>query len=372
MMIDNFHKIKSIVLWLMALLISAGCSGGGGGGDSVSETANLSFVTPIVETSPVPNSGDAADDICIWVHPTDSSQSTIIGTDKLGGLAVYDILGSELYFLPDGRMNNVDVRYNFPLGNELVDLVVAGNRTDDSLAIYKVLPATRELEDVAAQKIFSGIEVYGSCMYKSNTTEKYYLFITAKSGEVEQWELIDNGAAKVDAFLVRTFNVGSQSEGCVADDQFAKLYIGEENVAIWKYGAEPWDSNVRTLVDLEGQHFKAAVEGLTIYYTSEDTGYLIASSQGNSRFVIYERELENQYIGTFAIQGGIGIDAVSGTDGIDVTNVNMGALFPVGFFIAQDHTNPGENQNFKLVPWNEIAATQIPLLSIDTGWNPRQ
>ena len=41
-------------------------------------------VTPVVETSPVPHTGDAADDVAIWVHLTDPVLSTIIGTDKQG------------------------------------------------------------------------------------------------------------------------------------------------------------------------------------------------------------------------------------------------------------------------------------------------
>ena len=39
-------------------------------------------VAATAETEPVPNSGDAADDPTIWVHPIDPAQSTIIGTDK--------------------------------------------------------------------------------------------------------------------------------------------------------------------------------------------------------------------------------------------------------------------------------------------------
>jgi 3-phytase len=64
-------------------------------------------VTATIETEPVPHSGDSADDPAIWIHPTDPSQSTIIGTDKHGGLAVYDLSGTQLQYLPDGDLNNV-------------------------------------------------------------------------------------------------------------------------------------------------------------------------------------------------------------------------------------------------------------------------
>src|SRR5262245_41831515 len=43
--------------------------------------AALETVLATVETDPVPNGGDAADDPAIWVNPNDPAQSAIIGTD---------------------------------------------------------------------------------------------------------------------------------------------------------------------------------------------------------------------------------------------------------------------------------------------------
>jgi myo-inositol-hexaphosphate 3-phosphohydrolase len=105
-----------------------------------------------------------------------------------------------------------------------------------------------------------------------------------------------------------------------------------------------------------GGHLTADVEGLTIYDAGKGAGYLIASSQGSDSFVIYRREGANAYVATFQIVAANGIDAVSGTDGIDVTSANLGPAFPRGMFIAQDGKNDGCNQNFKIVPWHTIAA----------------
>ncbi len=142
-------------------------------------------VAPTVETYPVPHSGDAADDPAIWVHPTDPAQSTILGTDKQGGLAVYDLAGRQLQYLPDGNLNNVDLRQGFPLGGQAVALVTATNRTNNSLAIYRVNPGTRLLENVAARTITLGITGYGLCMYRSASTGKYYVYVDSALGEVE-------------------------------------------------------------------------------------------------------------------------------------------------------------------------------------------
>ena len=334
-------------------------------------------VAASVETAPVPFPGDIADDACVWIHPDTPSLSTVIGTNKegkQGGLHVYGLDGKEIQFISNGAINNVDIRYGIPLGGINVALVVAGNRVRNSIVVYAVNPTTRQLESVAARMIEVGIGIYGSCLYQSRQTGKVYAFVNAKNlGAVEQWELFDNGSGKIDAKKVRSFNVGSQVEGCVADDARGIFYIGEEAVGIWKYGAEPGDSNEGILVDdtsAQG-HLTPDVEGLTIYCTSDGGGYLIASSQGSSAYVIYERGGENRHLGTFRIGEGSGIDRVTGTDGIDVTNCNLGPAFPNGMFVAQDDRNGGDNQNFKLVPWQAIATAFEPPLEIDPTYDPR-
>ena len=315
-------------------------------------------VTATIETAPVPSAGDAADDPAIWINPKDPSQSTIIGSNKQGGLAVYSLDGNQLQYLPDGLMNNVDIRAGFPLGGQEVSIVAAGNRGDNSMALYRVNPSTRMLENVAARKIIT-IPAYGSCLYRSQKTGKFYYIVTSKSGEVEQWELSDKGG-KVDAKSVRRFKVGTQLEGCVADDELGHLYIGEEAVGIWKYGAEVESGEKRVLVDAAGPtgHLVADVEGLTIAYGKDGTGYLIASSQGNNSYVVYKREMNNAYVKTFTITAGSDIDGVEDTDGIDVTMANLGPAFPQGLFVAQDGINDKGNQNFKLVSLQSILSVR--------------
>ncbi len=319
------------------------------------------LVAADLETDPVPSAGDAADDPAIWISREDPAQSAIIGTDKDSGLIVYDFSGNMLQFLPDGNMNNVDLRDNFPLGGRLVTLVTASDRYDNSIAIYRLNALTRTLEDVAARKIITS-RAYGSCMYRSPVTRKFYYLVTTKSGNVEQWELYDNGAGQVDAKRVRIFDIGHSLEGCVADDGLAHLYIGLQRKGIRKYGAEPADGIKHTVVDKTGWrgHLVEQVEGLSIYFTDDSTGYLVASSQGRDEFVVYRREGENDYVGTFKIVAGNGIDAVTHTDGIDVINHNLGSAFPAGIFVAHDHLNDAGNQNFKIVSWQSIAAAVDP------------
>ena len=155
---------------------------------------------------------------------------------------------------------------------------------------------------------------------------------------------------------VRRFKVGTQIEGCVADDELGHLYIGEEQVGIWKYEAEPDSKPDRVKVDgvAAERHLVADVEGLTIAYGKDGKGYLIASSQGDNSYVVYRREGDNAFVKKYRIASGSGIDEVTNTDGVYVTTTNLGPAFPRGVFIAQDGVNDKANQNFKLVPWHLI------------------
>lgn len=316
-------------------------------------------VAATVETEPVPHDGDAADDPAVWVNPADPSMSAIVGTDKQGGLAVYDLAGRQLQYLPAGEMNNVDVGPavdGFTLGGRPVVVVVAGNRTSNTLDVFELDPGTRRLRDVAGDAIEPDLEVYGSCLYRSPGTGRFYAFVNGKDGQVEQWELADDGAGRVVGERVRTFGVESQPEGCVADPELGQLYLGEENRGIWKFGAEP-DAGGQGVLIAEASSsgpLVADVEGLTIAPGPDGTGYLIASSQGDNSYAVFRREGDNSYVGSFRIGDGRGIDGTSDTDGIDVAATPLGASFPSGVFVAQDGENDEGTQNFKLVPLEQI------------------
>ena len=83
---------------------------------AVPSSAAVVEVLPVAETDACHNSGDTCDDSAIWIHPSDPSMSTVIGDDKDGGVVVWDLSGNELQYLDAGlRINNLDLRYHFPL-----------------------------------------------------------------------------------------------------------------------------------------------------------------------------------------------------------------------------------------------------------------
>ena len=381
-------------------------------------------VTPTVETRPalldddnVPFSQRAdADDPAIYVNATDSSKSLVVTSVKNGGLRIYDLAGNLLQTInpsnPDIRYNNVDLQYGFTLGGQKVDIAVASDRNNDKLAIFKIDANgaggnfLTNITDTSAATIFqsapftapfsaSATSSYGLAIYRSPVTNDYYVFTSRReTGDIAQLKLVDKGNGTIGYQLVRNFTVPTidgrdpQTEGMVVDQETGFLYIGQENVGIWKYNAEPNSSNVGTLIDkvkaLGGKNLIEDVEGLTIYYGKDGAGYLFASSQGDNSFATYAREGSNQYLGRFAVGNNGSIDSVQESDGAEVINVPLGSNFPFGAFFTQDGSNDpavlveddGEleniSSNFKFVPFENIAnAFSTPLKIDTTSFDPR-
>jgi 3-phytase len=330
--------------------------------------SQIALVKPSVETQPVANDGDAADDPAIWVNPIDPAASLIIGTNKKLGLDVYDLDGRIIQTLPDGKMNNVDLRDGFRLDGKPVTLVTASDRTHKSIAIYALDPTSRSLRNVADGVQATGLgDPYGLCMYRS-ASGKTYVLINDTDGRMRQWELIARPGGTVTSKLVRDLKFDTQAEGCVADDELGALYVAEEDVGLWKLGAEPKTGAAKTMIAAVADNpaLKDDLEGVGLYAQSRGRGYIVVSSQGNNTYALFRRDGNNAYVGSFAVSANAakGIDGVSETDGLDVTAKAMGPAFPHGLMVAQDGRNvaPPERQNFKLVSWEAIAsALNLPL-----------
>ena len=319
-------------------------------------------VHPTLETDPVASGADAADDPAIWANAANPAASWVIGTDKQGGLHVYDMKGKSRYFAADGKMNNVDLRAGYRLAGRDIVLVTASDRTHKSIAIYALDTSSGALSNIADGVQPTGLsDPYGQCMYRGKSG-RTYVFISDPDGLVRQWELVPTRAGKVRARQIRDIKFGSQTEGCVADDASGTLYVAEEDVGLWRVTAEPVRSATPISVDKVANNpkLKDDMEGVGLYDLGGGRGYLIVSSQGNNSYAVYRREGDNAYLGSFSViaDPAKGIDGISETDGLDVSSANLGVDFEHGAMIAQDGRNmlPVENQNFKFVPWSTIAS----------------
>ena len=146
---------------------------------------------------------------------------------------------------------------------------------------------------------------------------------------------------------MRSFNVGSEAEGCVADDDTGALYISEEDEALWRYSAEPGAAPSREAVDMlsgAGGHLINDVEGVTLVDQPGGGGYIIVSVQNAanpnaSYFSVYKRSPGNDFVKTFRVANGTSSDDCDRTDGVTASTANLGPEFPNGVFICQDNNN---------------------------------
>jgi 3-phytase len=331
------------------------------------------------ETRPVisKQGEDAADDPAIWVNSSDPEKSLIIGTNKKAGLYLYNLSGEEVSFYPLGKVNNVDVRYGFKLADgKQVDLVGASNRSDNSILLLAVDPVNLSLYEISQFKVYSTLnEVYGFTFYHNKTKGRYYAFVVGKDGQTEQWELIPSVDQKVSLKLVRNFSFSTQTEGLTVDDDFGILYAAEERNCIWKVDADPDKSAIKTKVpfsDSLNSRIAYDLEGLAIYYGENHQGYLIASIQGNYSYALFERGGDNRYLGSFTI-GDKNMDGAEETDGLEVSSIPLGEMYPHGILVVQDGFNYEAdsmvNQNFKFLGWEDIASLFNPALNMKSQVN---
>ncbi len=327
----------------LGLLMAAGCA--------VAPEILPFDVKPVaasVETDPMTGRGDRADDPAIWVDPADPSRSLILGTDKDNGLYVYGLDGKTRQYLDVGRVNNVDVRGT---------LAVASNDEVNGLSWFRIDAQTREVLHLGDTKV-DRTEPYGICL--GMIDGRAVAGVTYKDGTVELWTALVDGDEQLSAALTRTVKLSSQLEGCVFDDSERRLFIGEENVGLWSLElADDLSEPVSVDTIAAGNGLVADVEGVSLWLDEDGAGYLIASAQAADRFVIYNRIPPHAPLGIITITGSAdgSIDAVSHTDGLDVTSSPLPG-YRSGLMVVQDDGTPasGVNQNFKLVDWAEIEA----------------
>ena len=353
---------------LSIILLAASCS-------TKPENENMSIVTAVGETTPAKAelNDDAADDPAIWMHPTDIEKSIIIGTNKKLGLETYNLNGERIAVYPEGRMNNVDVRYDFLFGTSNIDIAAASNRTTNKIDIWEIKP-NGELSRIPVMGDSTSLtEVYGFCLAKMDDT--FYAFVSDKTGMIEHWSFVfDTACSCVQQTIVHSYTLQDQVEGLVVDEENQILFAAVEDAGIYTFDlSEP--QNAPLFIDQsneENAHIKYDVEGLALYYLPDGEGYLIASSQGNNSYAVFNRQQPHEYLGSFQVTDGE-FDGVTDTDGIDVNNRSFGRHYPTGLFICQDGTNSNATeksaQNFKMVHWEDIANAFSPKLKIDTSYS---
>jgi 3-phytase len=308
-------------------------------------------VSAKVETQPVATMEDAADDPAIWRNAANPAASLVIGTDKRAGIHVYDLAGQQISFTPSPRLNNVDLR---DIGGNVGVMVAASDRQDltkAQMAMFRLDTVARKLVPLGSIAVGPG-EAYGMCLWQRASDKALFGFVVMKDGRIDQVAMDLTGPVPTGK-VVRSMKLGTQSEGCAADDRTGVLYVAEEDVGLWKFDASPDGPVTATsLAKADGKEIVMDAEGVALAPAGADGGYVIVSSQGDNAYAVY-RLPDASYVGRFRIVDGA-LDGVQETDGIELMLGDFGPAFPDGLFVAQDGDNLPQTQNFKYLGWAEI------------------
>jgi 3-phytase len=305
------------------------------------ESRSLSYfeISPIAETTPVASPEDAADDICIYVPQAASEPVLIIGTDKKNGLNVYTLDGSLLRSYKVGRVNNVDlIMGDYPI-------VVTSNRSFNSIDFYR-LYADGSL-NLLHRELTGLKDVYG--ITADSGVEYSTVFISDKKGNVLEYKVKIQGEEIISVLTTRV-RFSSVVEGLEVDSYYKRLYAAQEDKGLWVLDLNDPKRKARRLVfKTDKKEFKADFEGVALAETSASTGMIFISIQGSNAYAILDRE-DLSYEGYFRIIANrMGVDGAEETDGIDVSTHPRARIF-----IAQDGFNDMQNQNFKIVSFDQL------------------
>ncbi|WP_158502369.1 myxosortase-dependent phytase-like phosphatase [Vitiosangium sp. GDMCC 1.1324] len=329
-------------------------------------------VTPTLETQPVLGTGPVVQGAALWPHPTDPANSLLLVADNLNGLLIYNLNGTQRALLAEGAVLGVDVQEGVSVAGITQTVVVVANAPLQALVVYIIDPSTLAIRRAGlAPLVATGFTPSSVAMYVSPTTGRVFAFAGSTTGLVIQFELTPAADGGSTATQVRSFDVGGPVVGLAVDDAQSKLYVVEQNVGIWQYGAEPGDADARTSVDAAtsgGGGLVTPLGGVALYTASGVRGYLLAVSGGENAVRIYERQPDaHTFRGSFIVVADGGIDAVESPRHVVVTNRALGSLFPLGMVAVHDGANTAANENFKLVPWQVIATGFTTPLVVDTG-----
>ncbi|GAA0258840.1 phytase [Saccharothrix mutabilis subsp. mutabilis] len=313
-----------------------------------------------------------------------------------------------------GRYNNVDV-LRAAVGGVRRDLAFVSDRGRDRVRVYEIdgrgsaagSAVVRDVTDPAARPVFSASEeevdeqrtVYGLAAGQVDRTP---VVVVNRRDEtrVALLHVVPAAGGTVGTKVVSTVDLpstfplpdgtswtpcgepgeGPQLEGMVVDSANRVLYAAQEDVGIWRIPLAADGFGTPKLIDrvgsfgvprtydpeteecsvsgpdpgFGGRHLEADAEGLTI-----GGDHLVASSQGDSRFVVYERTGRNRYVGGFAVGAGDGKDSVEHSDGAQLVVGDLGDEYEEGLLVVHDgERTPAVGDlattGFAYVSWEDV------------------
>ncbi|MDF2187606.1 phytase [Paraflavitalea sp. CAU 1676] len=343
------------IVFLFLYVFQVACTSMARTGDT-----GLPAIKPVIVTDTVRYDSD---DPAIWINRDNPAASLILGTDKDqdGALYVFDLQGKvqhDKVVRNLQRPNNVDIEYGLSLNGKPTDIAVVTERFTHKLRVFS-LPDCKPV-DGDGLPVFEGEtgtefrDLMGIALYK-NKAGKVYAIVGRKTGPREggylwQYLLEDDGQGRVKATLVRKFGQFSgikEIEAIAVDDVLGYVYYSDEGYGVRKYYADPEKGNEELTV-FGRKGFKQDHEGISIYATSDSTGYLIVSDQQTNHFQLFTREgvpgnpHEHRFIKKVHL-------STLESDGSEVVALPLNGVFTKGLFVAMS-----TDKTFHFYRWEDL------------------
>lgn len=344
-----------MVFGCLCMVLHSACTDAKGSNEKARAVVAKQALKPVIVTEQV---GYDTDDPAIWINPDDAGKSLIIGTDKdsNGGLFVFNLQGKIVHKVPGlKRPNNVDIAYGFILNGQPVDIAVTTERETNKLRIFR-LPGMQPV-DKGGLDVFVGEKEQGPmgiALYTRTSDKITFAIVGRKSGPADgylwQYQLADDGKGNITGTLVRKFGRYSgkkEIESIAVDQAKGYIYYSDEQYGVHKYNADP-DKGDAELALFATSGFVSDHEGISIYNSTDSTGYILVSNQQKNSFMIYPREGYKNNVNDHPLLAEIPVSAIE-SDGSEVTSINLGHQFPKGLFVAMSN-----GKVFHYYDWRDI------------------
>ncbi len=349
-----------------------------------------------------------------WVHPTNPADSLIMATNG-DGFTIIDLNGETVFenqpVLMTGNSESIstnravgswfrdlDIIYAFPIASDrLIDMVVLADSNKKALEFHLINPYAIHRGTIESMTGWSKNHTLGSVdaadfvtAYTSPYTGTYNIFVGDIQGKgIVHLTVFANDMGRVATEFVRRVSLPDGELAAMEIDQITgTLYVAindpEGGGGIYKFDAEPNPQNddglMPVVISLDDSEIISPFTDLAIYYAGDKEGYLMASNPTDASITVFDREGENDYLGSLQL-GMSQMNETISSSGISVLNVNVGPAFSCGMVIVEDTVDENRADNpletttgFRLIKWDELAFQTAPSsLQVDThSWHPRR
>ncbi|RMD77085.1 MAG: phytase, partial [Lentisphaerae bacterium] len=190
------------------------------------------------ETAPTLGRGKAACGIAICLHPSDPARTMLVTADRSIGLLTYNLEGGQIEVVRSGRVNSVDVCYNFPYQEEKITLIASSNRSRQGIDFYRVDFRNQKLQFI--NTVALPFDPVLCSLAFSHRDQCHYLFVSVKGrSDVMHYQLIGETIGNIRLKRLRRLKFEAPVISIAADEDNAALFCSAKAQGIWRLHLDP-------------------------------------------------------------------------------------------------------------------------------------